>query len=441
MLNRRNVTFIVCCLIFAAVSAALYRLQGWEAVLFPAYGLIYLWNDLRNEEETHIIFLFLTFIAGFLVSTRLADVVVVAALVAEGVGIVLLCAGLSIHRGRLGGESHRIRSEVEKLDLHIRDHQREHKFYQAYESSALTQIRLRRDLTQAARSLGNTMDSQEVKLRLTGILEGRFKGSKVSILPGRADDPVAQYVLKSRTPVLVKDMRKEVRFGPRTPAAELRSSLVVQLNVMKKPYGFVRVETGQPDAYSNDDLKTVDLFATLAGLTLENIQLYDKVGTMAAHDSLTRLVTQRTFLQRLKEELLRAGRAQMPLSLIMLDVDHFKRYNDTYGHQAGDEVLRTVSRILVNRIRQVDCAARYGGEEFMVILPNVDPPRAREVAEDLRAAIEAEPLIFQGQRTRVTASFGVSSFPQDATSQSQLVRSVDERLYQSKAQGRNRVTG
>ena len=124
----------------------------------------------------------------------------------------------------------------------------------------------------------------------------------------------------------------------------------------------------------------------------------------------------------------------------MADIDLFKQYNDTYGHQAGDELLRSVSRILVNHTRPVDCVARYGGEEFSVILPNTVRDHALEVANRMRLAVASEPFLFKGQRTRVTLSFGVAAFPQDATSQSQLIRVADERLYRSKANGRNQVS-
>jgi diguanylate cyclase (GGDEF)-like protein len=441
MFSRRNVTLIGSTLLFTTVSVALYALAGWEAVVFPAYGLIFPYNDWRREEETHVIFLFLVLIAAFLISTRIESSLTIGAMIVEAFGLMLLSFGLGRHRGRLSAESYRIRGLVEKLDLRIRDQERELTFYKTYETTALNQVRLRRDLTQAAKSLGNTMDANEVRHRLTGILEGRYKGSTVKILPGQPQDPLVQYSLKSRAPVLVKDMAKEVRFGPREKAPEFRSALVVPLTVMKSPYGFVRMDSGKTAAYSNDDLKTVDLFATLASLTLENIQLYDRVHNLASTDSLTGLATQRTFLQRLKEEILRAGRAQTPVSLIMLDVDHFKKCNDTFGHQAGDEVLRVVSRILVSRVRPVDCVARYGGEEFMIILPAIDHDQAMEVAETVRASIEAEPLVFEGARSSVTVSLGVSSFPKDATSQSQLIRIADERLYRSKSGGRNRVSG
>jgi diguanylate cyclase (GGDEF)-like protein len=300
---------------------------------------------------------------------------------------------------------------------------------------------MRRDLTQAAKSLGSTMDACELELRLQRVLEGRYKGSRIQILPGTPPDPLVNYAVRSQAPVLVRDIERDERFGGTGEAFRFRSALVLPLSVMKKPYGFVRMESDAVRAYDTDDLRTVDLFATVASLTLENIGLYEEVKGLAMHDGLTGLYTQRAFRMRLKDELLRAGRSQSPLSMIMCDIDFFKNYNDTYGHQAGDELLRGMSRIFLNHVRPVDCVARYGGEEFTIILPNIVHSQAVELAGRIRGAIADESFLHQGRRTRVTLSFGVASFPVDATSQSQIIRVADERLYLSKQRGRNQVTG
>ena len=141
------------------------------------------------------------------------------------------------------------------------------------------------------------------------------------------------------------------------------------------------------------------------------------------------------------EEVLRSGRGQTPVSLIMCDVDHFKKYNDTYGHQAGDMLLQKVAQILSNHARPVELVARYGGEEFAIVLPGIVRAQAVEFANRIRVKVETEPFVFQGQQTRVTQSYGVSSFPQDATTPSQLVKAADERLYTAKHNGRNQVVG
>ncbi|MBI3298827.1 MAG: GGDEF domain-containing protein [Elusimicrobia bacterium] len=389
----------------------------------------------------HIIFVFLATAAAFLIMTRDSTSAARGGLAIEAFSVWILSFGIGFHRNQLSATRMAVLAETDKFDTQIRDAERELKFYNTYESSAVTQIRLRRDLTQAAKSLGTTLDAEEVQKRLLRILETRFKGSKVQVLPGQPQDPLVEWSVKTRTPVLVRDMKLEDRFGPRPPSATFRSALVVPLSVAQKPYGFLRLEAPQPEAYNNDDLRTVDLFSTVAAMTLENIRLYEAAHDLATHDSLTQLVTQRTFVQKLKEELLRAGRSQMPTALIMADIDHFKVYNDTYGHQAGDELLRTVARIMAAQTRPVDVVARYGGEEFAVILPNTLREQALAAAERMRVALAAEPFVFQSRRTRVTASFGVAVFPVDASTQTQLVRVADERLYKSKDGGRNMVTG
>ena len=125
----------------------------------------------------------------------------------------------------------------------------------------------------------------------------------------------------------------------------------------------------------------------------------------------------------------------------MCDVDHFKSYNDRYGHQAGDHLLKTLAGILASFARPVDMVARYGGEEFTLILPNYVRSETVQLAERIRARVSDEPFVFQGLPTRATMSFGVASFPQDATTASQIVRCADERMYRAKHGGRNQVVG
>ena len=127
-----------------------------------------------------------------------------------------------------------------------------------------------------------------------------------------------------------------------------------------------------------------------------------------------------------------------------MDIDHFKRYNDTYGHAAGDQVLIRFSQVLQQYVRPVDILARYGGEEFVMIVPQTTLPEARRMAEQIREAIAAESFNFgpdASMQEHVTVSIGVSSFPEEATIASQLIRVADYRLYQAKEGGRNRVVG
>jgi diguanylate cyclase (GGDEF)-like protein len=162
---------------------------------------------------------------------------------------------------------------------------------------------------------------------------------------------------------------------------------------------------------------------------------------LATRDGLTGLFNHRHFKEVLEMELTRAARYERPLCLIMMDVDHFKIYNDTHGHPAGDEVLKILADIIKNRLRDVDRSARYGGEEFVALLPETDWKSGITVAEDIRAQMENYP--FKGKESqplgKVTVSFGVAEFPTDCGDAASLIEKADEALYQAKSEGRNRV--
>lgn len=161
---------------------------------------------------------------------------------------------------------------------------------------------------------------------------------------------------------------------------------------------------------------------------------------LAARDGLTGLYNHRTFYTMLDDELARARRFERPLSLLMLDIDHFKRVNDTHGHQAGDVVLKGLSKLLGRLARAVDRVCRYGGEEIAIILPETGLDGAACIADRMRAAVEAEAFEFgHGTSIRVTVSIGVASWPTHADNAQSLVAAADSALYTAKQAGRNRV--
>jgi diguanylate cyclase (GGDEF)-like protein len=157
----------------------------------------------------------------------------------------------------------------------------------------------------------------------------------------------------------------------------------------------------------------------------------------AAHDPLTGLANRRTAAGRLEVECMRARRQGEPLSVLMLDLDHFKRVNDRWGHAAGDQVLAAVARILCEELRGADLPARYGGEEFLAILPNADSARALRVAERVRERIAGTPIALPEATARITVSVGIASLAPDEVATA-LVARADEALYAAKQTGRNR---
>ena len=177
--------------------------------------------------------------------------------------------------------------------------------------------------------------------------------------------------------------------------------------------------------------------ASLAGIAIQNAYLYE----MATTDMMTRLKIHHFFQAALVEERDRAVRNKRPLTLIMADIDHFKKFNDSYGHTCGDLVLINVAQALKENCRQIDLAARYGGEEMSVILPNTDLEAGIIAAERIRRSIEAARVVSNGQELQVTVSIGVAQFdPERDKNNTDIIERADKALYMSKQNGRNRVS-
>jgi diguanylate cyclase (GGDEF)-like protein len=156
-------------------------------------------------------------------------------------------------------------------------------------------------------------------------------------------------------------------------------------------------------------------------------------------DSLTGLYNRKHLMETLEAEVSRYGRYKRPFTMMMLDIDHFKRYNDTYGHLAGDEVLRQMSALLKSSIRQSDYAARYGGEEFIVILPETVAEAAAHMAERIRRDMEGREMGSETSGTKVTVSMGIAAFPEHGEDPESMIREADAALYEAKRRGRNQV--
>jgi diguanylate cyclase (GGDEF)-like protein len=159
----------------------------------------------------------------------------------------------------------------------------------------------------------------------------------------------------------------------------------------------------------------------------------------AEHDGLTGLWNHRMIVERLGEEMIRASRDGTPLSVILADVDHFKKVNDTFGHLTGDMVLKEIGAVLSRTLRPYDCVGRYGGEEFLLILPNCKSESALARAEELRIAVQSERILDGEISLQLTASFGVASVLPSHNGAEAAIRAVDAALYRAKRSGRNRV--
>ena len=438
MRQKKAASFLVAGLFFVGLSWLLFARRDLAAAVFPAYGLLFFWCESVGQPELAILFLVLSTGAGISLARSLGGPAATAVGL-DAAGLWILSWALSESRGALGREEAGLAAEADADLREIKEAERGLDYYRNRHREASARIQLRRDMAESAKILGRSFSREEVFRKLGEILGDRFPGAAVEFKGEEGADPFLRLSAASRRPLLVPDAKADERL--RGAQGGIRSAMVLPLRVSREPAGYVKISSPKPAAFSESELKGADLLATLAGLSLENIVLYERIRSQAVHDALTQLYSRKAFDERLHEEVLRAGRTRLPLSLVMIDIDHFKSYNDRYGHQAGDELLKRVSSVLFKHIRDVDMAARYGGEEFCLLLPQLAYADAYALAESVRQAISREVFVFKGEASRVTVSLGVAAFPEDAAIESQFVRVADERLYRAKHAGRNRAQG
>ncbi len=195
-------------------------------------------------------------------------------------------------------------------------------------------------------------------------------------------------------------------------------------------------EKGFLDAFQIEILKVM---CNQASTSIANARLHEEIEKLAMTDGLTGLLNHRVFQEKLSEEIKRLQRFSEQTSLLLIDIDYFKKINDTYGHPVGDLVLKGVSRTIRKTIRDIDVPARYGGEEFAAILPGTNSPGAKKMAERLRKAIMDSPFSADGRTFRVTISVGIATSPTDARNKEELVEKADQARYYAKHNGRNRA--
>ena len=271
------------------------------------------------------------------------------------------------------------------------------------------------------------------------------KGQMQVNLKAKKGDIFDQFVVKTMHPLIVEDVQTDFRFDLDKIEGEdkrgLRSLISTPLIAGEKTLGILRLDSGVAHQFSTDDLRFLRTIADLTSIAIENAQLYERLETMAIKDGLTGLYLRRHMLERLGEEISRELRRGYQLSFLMIDLDHFKQYNDSFGHMAGDIVLKSIAQLLEGHFSHPgEMACRYGGEEFCVLLPDCPKSKALLLANELRKEIEAREIILRRQKTHVTVSIGVAAFPKDAASRDDLIFKADEALYQAKETGRNKVS-
>lgn len=441
MRDNKIFKFGIPALIFAAVSFFLFEYREHSLWIFPLYGLIFLWLSFYQEKELNLTFIFVITVLGLMLSRITGKVSAGHSIagIAEVAGIWILNYLLHANAEHKQKTLKKIGQKIDETSAEIKGLLSDLELYSRYHNSLLGRVTLQSKFSSTIKYLSSANNLDEIKFRMEKLLKEYFADASIEIVSGAARDIFEKWVFERKIPLLIKDSKEEKRFGAYDFNENEKSILIIPLHLFGETVGFIRLFSSMAGRFKSEDLKIVELISTVSSAAMENFYLYEKVQELAIYDGLTKLYTHRAFQSKLEEEILTSARTKMPFSVIMADIDHFKHYNDTFGHQAGDSVLKTIAAIFTQNVRDVDFVSRYGGEEFAIIVPGAGLGEARTLAENLRQIVESFPFNFNNTAAKVTASFGVAEFPSDATTQSQLIRAADERLYIAKNSGRNMV--
>ncbi|MEP0806450.1 MAG: diguanylate cyclase [Chloroflexota bacterium] len=286
-------------------------------------------------------------------------------------------------------------------------------------------------------------DSASVQLLRDGELEiiggEGFKAPVIGIrFPVPGDNPNS-VVIETRKPHILHEANKHFAAFNQPPHDHIRSWLGVPLIVRDQLIGLLAIDSVEPFHFTDANIELVSAFADQVAVAIENARLFDETQRLAITDGLTGLYNRRHFMEIARRKFERARRYKRSLSAMIFDVDHFKQVNDTYGHAAGDEVLRVIARLCRKELREADPLGRYGGEEFAGLFVEINAETATKVAERLRKAVENLKIPLDGKDLKVTISIGIAEQNQNTPDLESLLARADQAMYIAKHRGRNCV--
>jgi diguanylate cyclase (GGDEF)-like protein len=262
-----------------------------------------------------------------------------------------------------------------------------------------------------------------------------YRGAQIHLGNG-----VLGFVAQTRQPLALRDYRQWVGRFSKFDEGPGIGVIASPISRGEKLLGVIALVDTRPErVFTGSDLQILTLFADHVAITLENARLFQEVQTLATVDELTKIKNRRCLFELGEIEFDRARRHKLPLSAVMIDIDHFKRVNDTHGHAAGDQVMRTLAQRCQQEIRGADIFGRYGGEEFTIILPHTLAQDAQNLAERLRAQIIQAPVETERGDIPITISLGVATLTDDIPDLASLIDRADTALMVAKNSGRNRV--
>ncbi len=275
-------------------------------------------------------------------------------------------------------------------------------------------------------------------------IEGFSPSLKNNMIPNDSYTWLSWFLRNQKEPLVISDFEDECKEMPLLSSNEgdlpISSFVALSLRIKDRPIGALILGGRDKGQFSGTQARMLSIICSQASLALENALIHQRIGRMAITDGLTELYNHRYFQESLNREIIRLNRIQGKFSLLLLDIDDFKKLNDEYGHQAGDLVLKGISTILKKEAREADMLARYGGEEFALLLLDSDKKGALRMGERIRYAIAEYRFKLNNRVVKITISGGIACWPSDAEDKQLLIKKADMALYYSKEKGKNKIS-
>jgi diguanylate cyclase (GGDEF)-like protein len=444
----------------AFLSLGLIPTQGFLFIGFPIFFIM----PLRRAFPSAALGFLAIYLPGLLIGRVLFGVFPGNWLIPEGLALLFLFWVPGVVRERLKSDestfSHQYQEQKEKFDI-FRQEADKLKNKNNLIEKQLRQIEHMYDVIKEAGSSLNVQEMIELTKEYTekmfdlphfiiAVLSNDSKKYEIRIASNCDEsffrsfnldlelNDLAAVLSREKKPVWVESIEHEPRFAKLKYLA-IKSFIFIPFLVHERVIGFFCSYSLQNKFLDQEAFSNFQIFCNQISIGLQKSLLYEKVQKLSITDGLTKLYSHRYFKRRLEEEIILANRYHSQLSLLILDIDHFKHYNDDYGHVAGDHVLMEVARILKERSEVTHLAARYGGEEMVLVAPETSKEQAMELAEKIRYTIETNFFTVGRETTHVTVSLGVATYPQDARDGLDLISKADKALYAAKNRGRNRI--
>lgn len=420
----------------------LYLFQ-YPIIAFPAIFIVFVIMYLVSGYIFGGIFLAFVASAGIFTIASTTGLENKFLLITEIVWIIILFIRIEHYRALWIADRIKLKNQHEVLDRDITLIKSSIEIAEKKSSALKEKMQNFQTLEQIIKTLENITDEKKLVKQIEFLTQKFIAKGKFVLRRNPAKDVFVNYIKQSKLPLLITNAEEDKRFAD-VDYGEIVSLIAIPIEVEGKYWGTIKgVSANKNEIFNDYDLRLLSILSNLLGFVLNNAILFKKVKSLAITDGLTGLYTRSFFVERLQEEMQRAKSNDIPICVAIIDIDFFKKVNDTYGHLAGDNLLRQLANMLRKRFRSLDIVARYGGEEFVILMYHTVIKDAYKILDEFRVMIEQEKFFmsiesYQPIQIRKTISIGITEFDNEQTTE-EIIKKADRALYEAKKTGRNKT--